>query len=428
MQPLRLILLLGLALLAGTRLRAHNAPGSAVLLDFRSDSIGAELRLPISELQHGFHQNLEADPATVAPRFRSALADYVRQHLAVRTPDGQAWTIEVSGMEVALTEEPIDLVVQTAWHPPAGAPLRQFTLNYDVISHEVVNHIVLVSVRSDWARAQLGDQPEALGALRSFASQLTVDREAGSTWRGFRSVLMLGVHHIAEGTDHLMFLLALLLPAPLFCAGAGRWGGYGGLRHSGVRLTKIVTAFTLGHSVTLIVATFGWVHLPGRPVEVLIAVSILVSAAHAVRPIFAGREPLIAAGFGLVHGLAFAETLTVLHLDAWQLAQALLAFNVGIELMQLLVVAVTIPSLVLLSRTRVYPVLRIGGAALAGAAALGWIGERAGGWANPFLPIVDGLAAHALALVGLLTVLAATASLWSRRATPSAAIESPASS
>src|SRR6201999_1656522 len=100
----------------------------------------------------------------------------------------------------------------------------------------------------------------------------------------------------------------LLLPAPLVAL-AGRWRGRATMRRSLVHILGIVTAFTLGHSLTLALSGFGLVRLPSRPVEVLIAISILVSAIHAMRPLFPGREALIAASFGLVHGLAFASAL-----------------------------------------------------------------------------------------------------------------------
>jgi hypothetical protein len=192
---------------------------------------------------------------------------------------------------------------------------------------------------------------------------------------GFAGVFRLGMRHIAEGTDHLLFLLVLLLPAPLLSAGS-RWAGYTGAREALLRILRVVTAFTMGHSITLALAALGLVHVPSRPIEVLIAVSILVSAVHALRPLFPGREAAIAAFFGLIHGLAFATALSDLGFTGGYRLVAILGFNLGIETMQLIVIAATMPSLVLLSRTRAYPALRIGGALFAGAASVGWVIER----------------------------------------------------
>jgi HupE / UreJ protein len=217
-------------------------------------------------------------------------------------------------------------------------------------------------------------------------------------WTGganFISLFRLGMRHIAQGTDHLLFLLVLLLPAPLIVVGS-RWAGSAGVRSSVFHILKIVTAFTIGHSITLALAAFEIVRVPSRPIEVLIAVSILVSAIHALRPIFPGKEAGIAAFFGLIHGLAFAATLSELGLGRWERLTGILAFNMGIETMQMVVVAVTMPSLVLMSRTRAYSLLRTGGALFAGLAAAGWIVERLSGVHSSVDVVVGALANQAV--------------------------------
>jgi len=230
---------------------------------------------------------------------------------------------------------------------------------------------------------------------------------------GFTSMFRLGMRHIAEGTDHLLFLLALLLPAPLLVLGS-RWTGFAGARHTIVQILKVVTAFTVGHSFTLALAALGLVHLPSRPVEVLIAVSILVSAVHALRPLFPGREARIAAFFGLIHGLAFAATLGQLGLGWRERLGSILAFNLGIETMQLLVVATIVPSLVLLSRSRDYPLFRIGGALFAGFASLGWIADRLLGLHNFVDVVVDGVARQGPWISGALFLISLTCWLLRR--------------
>ncbi len=170
------------------------------------------------------------------------------------------------------------------------------------------------------------------------------------------NMFVLGMRHIAEGTDHLLFLLALLLPA-----------------QSLIRILRIVTAFTIGHSLTLAAAAFGLVHVPSRPVEALIALSVLISAIHALRPIFPGREAFIAGFFGLIHGLAFAATLTQLGLTLWQRVANLLAFNLGIETTQIIVVLTALPLLLLLGRTRHYSLFRIPAALGTSCAAIFWL-------------------------------------------------------
>ena len=141
----------------------------------------------------------------------------------------------------------------------------------------------------------------------------------------FRDYLLLGVEHLVTGLDHLLFVLGLVL-----------------LVRGGRLLLWTVTAFTAGHSVTLAAAVLGVVNVPQAPVEVLIAVSIAVLAAEigSSSPSRLARRPWLAAGgFGLLHGLGFAGALASAGLPAGEIPLALLAFNVGIELGQIAVVA-----------------------------------------------------------------------------------------
>jgi hypothetical protein len=137
-----------------------------------------------------------------------------------------------------------------------------------------------------------------------------------------------------------------------------------------------VSCFTLGHSLSLAVGALSEVSWPQRPIEILVALSILVSAAHAWRPMVAGRVPLIATGFGMIHGLAFAGTLLELQLHGASKAMALLGFNLGIELMQLVVVALALPLIWWLARTRHQQLIRQALALGASLMAAFWLIQR----------------------------------------------------
>ena len=139
---------------------------------------------------------------------------------------------------------------------------------------------------------------------------------------------MLGVEHILGGIDHLLFVLALLL-----------------IVRGGRRIVATVTAFTAAHSITLVAATLGWVHVPGPPVEAIIALSIVFVAAEIVhglrgRPGLTARAPwVVAFSFGLLHGFGFAGALAEVGLPQKAIPIALLTFNVGVEIGQLIFVA-----------------------------------------------------------------------------------------
>jgi hypothetical protein len=393
-------------------------PMSGVLLDFASDHIDAELRLPVDRLEIAFGESVSVPAAGGTFAQEAKMRSYLVSHIQPRSTDGRPWQVELGGIEF-IADTPMVLVARARLIPPVGAPVRKLEFNYDVIAHEILTHSVVVAVRKDWPGGKTSAEPETLGVIRYQQKSVAIDRGPGGWTHGTSALFRLGARHILEGTDHLLFLLTLLLPAPLL-ASAGRWRDRASLRTCATRIAAIVTSFSLGHSLTLLAGTQGWLRLPEQPVEIAIAVSLLVSAAHALRPVFPGREMWIAGGFGLVHGFAFAAALAELNFRGGQLAWSLAAFNLGIEAMQLLVVAMTLPWLVLLSRAPFYRHLRVAGAALAGVAALGWISERVLATSNPVTRGMELLASHSLALLGAVAALALGHFAWSCRQSASA--------
>lgn len=238
---------------------------------------------------------------------------------------------------------------------------------------------------------------------------LTVDLGNGSTWRGFVAMTELGGEHILTGTDHLLFLLILLLPAPLRATGR-RWHGLVGARAALGRIGRVTIAFTFGHSVALAATALGRLEIPGLPVEAFIAASILVGAVHAVRPLFPGREAVVAGVFGLGHGMAFSFVLAEMHLSTGQLVFSLFGFNLGIELVQLLLVCLALPALLVIARLRVQPALRVGGALITATAAVGWLADRLG-LPNPVARTADGAGSHTTLTLAALA-LSAVAAAW----------------
>jgi len=396
--PMRRLFILILVLLASMSrpAAAHDVPPSMVMLDIGRDVIMFELELPLGEL--GTALGLPSVSATdaVIPRYGERIERYVGDRMQVHTPDGRSFVLRVDKLAMKATGNPNWtsndwVVVSGRLTPAAGASTQVLLLDYDIILQRVMSHQALIYVRRDVRNGLLGDKPLAVSTAGFGHTHITLDGSEGSWWKGFRSVFSLGMRHIAEGTDHLLFLLALLLPAPLMAVG-GRWSRGPSTRATVGAIVTVVSGFTIGHSISLVLGCTGWVAVPSKPVELLIAISILVSAAHAWRPLFAGRETWIASAFGLVHGLAFAEALSGLAFDSPSLGISLLAFNLGIETMQLLVIAGVLPLLVLCSTSRHYARVRVAGAAFAAACALGWILERAFGMANPLQSVAAWMA------------------------------------
>jgi len=391
---------------------AHVTLTSYVALDFDRDRLAAELQLPLDQLELALVTKFDDD---LLRRRDGELRAYVLAHFAVTAPDGRTYAAEVRDLSLNRVDDAPYVRVQLFLHAPPHAGAERLIVHDDIILHRVVTHRILISVRRDFDQALFGSEPKLAGIAMLSQKDVIIDRSAGSAWRGLRAAFVLGVHHIAEGTDHLLFVVVLLLVAPLTAAGA-RWQGTRTLRDTLRAVCLIITSFTVGHSLALAFGAAGWLVVASSPVEVLIAASIVVTALHALRPFFAGREPVIGFAFGLIHGLAFATALKDFGFHGAALGLSLLGFNLGIEAMQLAVVILVVPSLVYASRTRAYPPLRIFGATLAMLAACAWIAERVSGHDNAVTQAVAGLAAHGqfaawvLALASFAATLALRAS------------------
>lgn len=196
----------------------------------------------------------------------------------------------------------------------------------------------------------------------------------------FVDYLREGVWHIWTGFDHILFLLSLLLPAVLVRAPAprGSWTGVARFRPAFLDVFKVVTAFTVAHSITLSLAALGVVVLPSRFVESAIAASVVLAALNNVRPVVYGGRWIFAFLFGLIHGFGFASVLTDLGLPHGSLLLALVAFNLGVELGQLAIVAVFLPAAYAIRDTALYRrAVFVGGSLLVAAIAAAWLVERA---------------------------------------------------
>jgi len=194
-----------------------------------------------------------------------------------------------------------------------------------------------------------------------------------------------GVWHIWLGFDHILFLLSLLLPAVLLRRGrtwvpANRFGAVA------IDVAKIVTAFTIAHSITLTLATLGVVSPDARWIESGIALSVALAALNNIFPLVRHGRWIAAFGFGLIHGFGFASALKDLGLPTGSLALSLFGFNIGVEIGQLAIVALFLPAAFALRGTWAYrrAILAGGSAAIATIAGV-WLIERAFNLALPGL-------------------------------------------
>ena len=227
-----------------------------------------------------------------------------------------------------------------ATYEPPGAILERWTVTCDTILNGQRIAVAGLSgtLLEVLVRIETLDGRTIVQRLKPTAPSFVVPTDP-SVWQVAQTYLVLGVEHILGGVDHLLFVLALMLIVP-----------------NGMLLFKTITAFTLAHSISLALATLGAVHVPGRPVEATIALSVVFLAAELAhlqqgRPGLTSRAPwLVALTFGLLHGLGFAGALAEIGLPQRQIPLALLQFNVGVELGQLMFVAAVLAVLALVRR------------------------------------------------------------------------------
>jgi hypothetical protein len=190
-------------------------------------------------------------------------------------------------------------------------------------------------------------------------------------------IVKLGVKHIWLGIDHILFLIALILPAAMIRRGR-IWEPVTEFRSAIFYVIKVVTLFTIAHTMTLSLAAFRVIDLPSRLVESVIALSIAMAATDILFPIFKKKIAWVVFIFGLFHGFGFASILAHLGVLGEHMVLSLFGFNLGVELGQVAVILVIFPVLYMIRNYAFFPkiILRFGAAVLIVLSAV-WFVERA---------------------------------------------------
>lgn len=347
---------------------AHKLSDSYLRLQVADSQIQGQLDIALRDLQLVMDLDKDGDNAIRWGELRARhaeIAAYATQHL----------TLSASGVSCPIT-------VDRQWvdeHADGGYTVLYFTADCPTGIQNLKIDYRLLFDQDRQHRGLL--QLESAGAVRSaiFGPEQTTHRfDLAQTGllRQFSDYLRQGVWHIVIGYDHILFLITLLLPVVLVRSKA-QWKPVIRLRRVVIETLKIVTAFTLAHSVTLGLAATGLVNLPSRWVEIAIAITVVAAALNNLFHWYRGPTGWLAFGFGLIHGFGFAAVLGELGLPQSARVLSLLAFNVGVEVGQMLIVIILLPLLFWLRCSPQYPRWVLGAGSV-GATALGliWILER----------------------------------------------------
>ena len=357
-----------LAVVVATPALAHKPSDAYLTLDFRG-APSLRIDLALRDLDDGLGLDTDGDGSIrwseVQAQLRAVDAEVTR-HVGVR---GCAWAPASHG--VTAHSDGNYLVLEGALK--CGAP-GAVTLTYTLFFERDPQHRAL-------ARLLVGATDQTKVASPE-AREVTFDAqpEPGATLGQF---LVEGVHHILIGADHLLFLTALLLPSVLRRRGKLKtlsltdWEPRESIAPALVEVLKLVTAFTIAHSLTLALAALDVVDLPSRLVESAIALTVVLAALANLWAFTEGERWGPAFALGLVHGFGFSSVLKDSGLRGTSLVAELLGFNLGVELGQLMFVAVVVPVCFGMSRWRQYPWLARAGSLVIAGYGVVWLYQRA---------------------------------------------------
>lgn len=364
-------LLIGLLVLGGTATaEAHRPSDSYLALRVEGARVEARWDIALRDLEHAIGLDGDGDGAITWGELRSrhdAISAYALARLRLDA-DGAACAGRPADHLVDRRSDGTYAVLRFDVDCPA-AP-RALGLRYDLFAELDPRHRGVVHVDGGGAARTL-----VVGGRRSTEH---VELASAGAWQTIADFWRDGVWHIWVGFDHILFLLALLLPAVLRRDAAGGWHAVGGFGEAFGETLKVVTAFTVAHSITLTLAALGAIHLPSRLVESAIAASVVLAAVNNAFPLFSERRWLFAFGFGLLHGFGFASVLAEPGLPTTSLVLALLGFNAGVESGQIAIVAAFLPLAYLARRSWAYQRFTlVGGSCAVAVLALVWLLERA---------------------------------------------------
>lgn len=382
---------------------AH-APGqSYIFLRIYEDAIGGHVEITTDHLNTALDLDLERGMTVEELRpYLPRIQAYVLENVAFSS-DAGAHAVRFIDEETDLMVSPglgeyvqLHFLLEGIQEIPESLDIR-----FEVLFEKEPTHRNLLVIAYNWKAGVFNNEAMVSLIFSPDDAKQNLPLTGSSVMRGFWAMIKMGIWHIWIGIDHILFLLALVLPsvvrrsfggnevrfsspptagvaaAPVgLAASLNAWTPVANFKSALIYVIKIVTLFTVAHTITLSLAALGVVDLPSRLVESVIALSIALAAYHNIKPIFGRRDWIIAFGFGLFHGFGFASVLGEIGLSGEYMVLSLLGFNLGVEIGQVAIICLIFPILYFLRKSDAYPKILVYGSMLLIVIALYWFTER----------------------------------------------------
>jgi len=376
-----------------SKISAHTADQSYIYLRVYKASMDGRFEATAVDLNRSLGLNF-SNPMKMS-EIKPHL-DKIKNYLLSKTSfssGNQQYNIVIGDIEILPVDDPGDYLLLHFTVDGMETVPENMDVKYEGFFDKDSNHKGWLITEYNWKAGIINNEslPSLIFSPNNVQQSLSLTDQ--SLWKGFVALVKLGIWHIWIGLDHILFIIALILPAvvrrreTLNDMGmvdqnvpnsySKSWLPVARFKPAFIYIISIITFFTIAHSITLALASLEVVSLPSRLVESIIAISIALAAVHNITPIVRGKEWIIAFLFGLFHGFGFASVLGEKGLAGDFLPLSLFGFNVGVEIGQVLIICTVFPILFLIRKSVAYPKIITYGSALLILISIYWFLERA---------------------------------------------------
>jgi hypothetical protein len=388
------LIVLYFLLIPFNKIYAHHPDNSLLYLKiYENVNIQGDFHINVNELNDVLGLNLKKHPTIEEVKnFKEKIYSYLTKNTSFSF-EGKPYKIVFTNKMSTIDIDFGSFLVINFYLENSHELGDEIDVTYKVFIEEEPHHRNLLGIEYNWKAGMINNEKIIALEFSNNDWDKTLSFKENSIWTGFKAMIMQGIWHIWIGFDHILFILALLLPAvvtrrksttvplnanntkPKFTIWG--WEPVEKFRPAFIYIVKIITFFTIAHTITLSLASLKILILPSRFVETVIALSIGLAAYHNIKPIFKGRDWIIAFVFGLFHGFGFASVLSELGFNGEHLSLTLLGFNIGVEIGQLVIIAIIFPVLYIIRKLKVYPKVLVYLSVLLIIISLYWVIERA---------------------------------------------------